>query len=472
MDVEQRIEELEVRLKHVEFRLSQMDAAAGTDTVSWPPPAEEVAAPMVDLALIGKSLLILGGAFLLRAATDSAAVSKPAGVALGLLYAIAWIAVAIRGVQAGRRGAGIFYATTASIVAYPIVWEAATRFGVLSANMAALVLAALSIALIEAGRRYAFPSLAWIAATGATCDAILLAYATKSLIPFLIELTIISAVAFVLHAEAAGWVLAIESDLVAIVLILLTLLDQSNDGRTMAAVCLFVFAAIWIAVSPRAMIQSAAASLIGIGGGTALLLEAPARTILWSVAALAAAEIARRGSSRTLTVTFIVQSAVWGAFAAIGGGLFSFAGAALLNHGEAMAIPLPAIIGAALCLAAFLRERSVVLLGIALCGAASMAMYALSLSIGNAGEGVHALVNTGVLAAASVALAWAGRLWQVRQASQLAIVLLVLTGAKVVAQDLRTGTAAMMFIALAVYGSAMLAIAKIRATSSDSAHSR
>jgi hypothetical protein len=213
------------------------------------------------------------------------------------------------------------------------------------------------------------------------------------------------------------------------------------------------------------MIQSAAASLIGIAGGSALLLPAPARTILWSVAALAAAEIARRGSSRTLTVTFIVQSAVWGAFAAIGGGLFSFAGAALLNRGEALAIPLPAIIGAALCLVAFLRERSVVLLGVALCGAASMAMVALSVSIGNAGEGVHALVNTGVLAAASVALAWGGRRWQVPQASQLAIVLLLLTGAKVVVQDLRTGTAAMMFITLAVYGGAMLAIAKIRASS-------
>ena len=163
---------------------------------------------------------------------------------------------------------------------------------------------------------------------------------------------------------------------------------------------------------------------------------------------------------------------MWGVFAAIGGGLFTFAGAALLNRGETLAIPLPAMIGAALCLAAFLRCRSVVLLGISLCGAASLALYLLSRSIGNASDGVHALLITAVLAAASVALAWAGRLWQVREASQLAIVLLLLTGAKVVAQDLRTGTAAIMFIALAVYGGAMLAIAKIRATSSDSAHSR
>ena len=67
----------------------------------------------------------------------------------------------------------------------------------------------------------------------------------------------------------------------------------------------------------------------------------------------------------------------------------------------------------------------------------------------------------------AVALAFLGRFVRMREASQLAIVLLVLTGAKVVAQDLRTGTAAMMFIALAVYGSAMLAIAKTRGSATD-----
>ena len=465
MDVEQRIEDLDLRLKRIELRLSHGDSDSGAEAAVWKASPDDVAAPMFDLAVIGKSLLILGGAFLLRAATDTAAMSKPAGVAIGLIYAIAWIVVAIRAVRAVRRTAGIFYAVTAAIVAYPIVWEAATRFGVLSANMAALVLAALSIALIEAGRRYAFPSLAWIAATGATCVAILLAYATKALIPFLVELTIISAVAFVLHAKAAGWLLAIESDLLAILLLILALLDPASDGRATVAACLLLFAVIWIAVSPRAMIQSAAASLIGIVGSSALVLPAPAMTILWGVAALIAAEIARRGTSPESKVTFLVQSAMWGSLAAIGGGLFSFAGSALINRGEALSIPLAALGATALCLVAFLRARNIVLLGIALCGAASMAIYGLSLSIGAASEGVHALVNTTVLAAASIALAAIGRRWRVREASQLAIVLLVLTGAKVVAQDLRTGTAAMMFIALAVYGGAMLAIARIRASS-------
>ena len=284
----------------------------------------------------------------------------------------------------------------------------------------------------------------------------------KELIPFLIEVTVVSAVAFLLKADLAGWVLAIEADLLALLLLLLTLLDPSNDDHAKVAACLLLFAVIWIAVSGRAMIQGATATLIGIMGSSALVLTPAWRTILWSVAALVAAEIARRASTRAVTITFTVQSALWGVFAAIGGGLFSYAGSALVNHGEAVAIPLPAFIGAALCLAAFLRVRSVVLLGIAVCAATSMAMVIASSPLVKASEGVHTLVHTGVLAAASVALALIGRLWRMREASQLGIVLLVLTGAKVIAQDLRTGSAAMMFIALAIYGSAMLAIARTR----------
>ncbi|HSY50077.1 MAG TPA: hypothetical protein VLC46_14780 [Thermoanaerobaculia bacterium] len=466
MDVDQRLEDLDLRLQRIELRLSLLEHPSAAGTIAEEPielTEEETAAPVIDLALIGKSLLIFGGAFLLRAATDSAAVSKPAGVAAGLFYAIASIALAIYVVRLGRRRAGIFYASTAAIIAYPIVWEATTRFGVLSANIAALVLAALSIGLIEAGRRYSLPSFAWIAAAGATCDALLLAYATKELIPFLIEVTVISAIAFLLRAQIAGWVLAIEADLVALLLILLTLLDPSNDAHARVAATLLLFAVIWLAVSARAMFQGATASLIGIIGSSALVLSPAPRTILWSVAALVAAEVARRGSSRAVTITFSVQSALWGVFAAIGGGLFSFAGAALVNRGEAIAFPLPAFLGAALCLVAFLRQRNVVLLGIAVSAAASIAMVLASSPLGLASEGVHALVRTGVLAAASVALALIGRHWRVREASQLAIVLLVMTGAKVIAQDLRTGTAGMMFIALAVYGGAMLAIAKTRA---------
>jgi hypothetical protein len=77
-------------------------------------------------------------------------------------------------------------------------------------------------------------------------------------------------------------------------------------------------------------------------------------------------------------------------------------------------------------------------------------------------------VRTIILAAAAVALASIGRVWRMPEASQLAVATLVLTGAQVIAQELRTGTAAIMFIALAVYGSAMLAIARLRRVATTS----
>ncbi|MGH9424267.1 MAG: hypothetical protein ACRD3J_30120 [Thermoanaerobaculia bacterium] len=466
MDADGRMEDFDRRLRRIEIRLDGLEHARDVQTEGSlpeePSSTAEETAPIIDLSLIGISLLILGGAFLLRAATDSATVSKPAGVVLGLLYSMAWIGVAIRGALRGRQRAAIYLASTAAVIAYPILWEATTRFGVLSANIAALVLAVLSIGLIEAGRRYSIPSLGWIAAAGATCDALLLAFATKELIPFFIELTVISAAAFALRANVAGWVLAIESDLLALLLILLTLLDPSNDGRAAVTACLLLSAVIWIAVSPRAMFQGAAASLLGIAGSSVLVLSPAWRTILLSVAALLAAEIARRSATRSTAITFTVQSAAFAIIAAIGSGLLPFAGAALVSRGEAIEIPVAALIGAAIGLAAFLRERNVVLLAIAVCAVTSLAIYAASSAIGSASEGVHALLGTIVLAAVSVALAITGRFAHVAAASQLAIALLLLTGAKVIAQDLRTGTAAMMFIALAVYGSAMLAIAKTR----------
>lgn len=477
MNVERRLDELNLRLEQIEERLSILEHRRLEHAGMIPPeiPAmqspvieseangeEESFLPGVDLALIGKSLLILGGAFLLRAATDSMAVSKPVGVALGILYALVWIGAALHSVRLGRRSAGVFYAVTAAIIAYPIVWEATTRFGVMTANMAAVLLAVLSIGLIEAGRRYSFASFAWIAAAGATCNALLLAVATKQVVPFLIELTVVGAAAFLLHANVVGWVLALESDLVALLLFLATVLDSSSDGRFVVAAALLGFAGIWIAVSRPAMMQAALGTLLGVAGSAALVLPARDCAIVWSLAAVIAAEIARRGATRAVTIPFAVQSAVWTILAAARGGLFAFAGAALLNRGERLEVPLLVVVVAALSLAAFFRHRNVVLLGTAICGVTALALVGVSAPIGTAGESVHALLHTAVLSMVAVALAAIGRLWRVREASQLAVALLVLTGAKVVLQDLRTGTAAVMFIALGVYGGAMLGIARLR----------
>lgn len=489
MDADQRLDGIDQRLQQIEERLSRLESAPATEpvlnrasaAVSREPDASDVASvvsPGPDasevtplLALAGKSILILGGAFLLRAATESTALPRQIGVVLGLLYAMAWIVAAALAARAGRRSAAAFHAAVAAIVAYPIVWEATVRFHVLRAVTAALLLVVFSIALIVVGRlggksrlAPATPALqaaAWIAVAGATLDALLLAYATKELIPFALELTVVGVVALILSMNYVGWLLAIESDLFAIALIIATLLDQSKDSRSPAVVTLLVIAIAWMTVTSRASVQVAAASLIGVAGASALVLSPFAMTILWGVAAVVAAEIARHMSSRV----FALQSAAWGMFAAIGGGLVTFAAVVIFGDDRTAIIPEPALIAAALCLVAFARTdfARLPLLAVATCAAAAVAIHAAATAIGGS-PNTHAIVRTMILAVAAVTMASIGRMWRMPEASQLAIGTLALAGVQVIAQELRAGTAAIMFIALAVYGGAMLAIARLRRT--------
>ena len=48
------------------------------------------------LALVGRTLVVLGGAYLLRAITESHVVAPQAGVALGLIYGAPWLVLASR----------------------------------------------------------------------------------------------------------------------------------------------------------------------------------------------------------------------------------------------------------------------------------------------------------------------------------------------------------------------------------------
>ena len=68
----------------------------------------------------------------------------------------------------------------------------------------------------------------------------------------------------------------------------------------------------------------------------------------------------------------------------------------------------------------------------------------------------------GVTRATAVILATVARRWRLAAASQVAIAVLALAGLKLVAQEVRSGAAATIFIAFAIYGSAMLAVARLR----------
>jgi hypothetical protein len=127
------------------------------------------------LALAGRTLIVLGGAYLLRALTEARLFSAPVGVTLGLLYAGVWLAAAAR---ARGEATAAWHAIAASLISLPIVWEATFRFGLLSpaGSAGTLGLFAAAALAIAAAKRY--EPVAWIGVTGVTFCSIAVAVAT------------------------------------------------------------------------------------------------------------------------------------------------------------------------------------------------------------------------------------------------------------------------------------------------------
>jgi hypothetical protein len=145
--------------------------------------APDAAGSPSRLALFGRFLLVLAGAFLLRAATEGGRLPAPVGVLAGLAYALAWLPPAHR---AGRRGDGpgaVAHALATLVIAYPLVFEATARFRVFGTATSALALAGLTALLLHAGWRQRSPAIAWLvlAATAATAAALTVAAGAPAL---------------------------------------------------------------------------------------------------------------------------------------------------------------------------------------------------------------------------------------------------------------------------------------------------
>ncbi len=131
------------------------------------------------LSLVGRTCLVLGGAYLLRALTDAGTLPRIGGTALGLIYAVAWLGLAYRLDATGRRLVAPFYGIATTLIAFPILWEAAVRVKLLTPAATAVAMAAVTALafLVAAARR--IQSLAWIVTLGGVVTALLLLLAVE-----------------------------------------------------------------------------------------------------------------------------------------------------------------------------------------------------------------------------------------------------------------------------------------------------
>lgn len=234
------------------------------------------------LTLSGRSLIILGGAYLIRAITESRMVPASVGVALGLAYAVLWILAAGRAARKGLKGDATFHVLVATAIAFPLVFEATVHFHFLGHQSSAIALAFLSALALTIAWRFSHQAMAWIITMAALMTAVALIVNTGAVLPFGAFLLVLGLSTLWLGYDRKWtllrWPVALVLDFVALGLVLRATGPDRLDppalviGLLMALVGSYIASfAVRTLVRGRdivlfEIIQTGASLLLGLGG--------------------------------------------------------------------------------------------------------------------------------------------------------------------------------------------------------------
>ena len=149
--------------------------------------------------VLGRMLLGIAGAYVLRALTDLGALPVSAGVAIGLIYALIWLWIAARSPEEAKFAAAVSCSTSVLIMA-PLVWEATGRLGIMSSGMSAAVLTAFALIAFALGSRTVHKIIVTITVSSSVVMAGALLLAHDDMVPFTTALLVIAAA-----MEVATW---------------------------------------------------------------------------------------------------------------------------------------------------------------------------------------------------------------------------------------------------------------------------
>jgi hypothetical protein len=195
--LESKIDDLAERLRRVEeIVLSESEPAPARRTAregvgeAASTPIEGIPVSTV-LSLVGRSLVVLCGAFLLRWLTQSGILPQKLGSVIGMIYALVWIAMADSRAARNQRYSAVFHGITAVCIALPLLVEVTVKWHYLTPLLSALhLLAFIILGLAVAGRRN-LHLLAWVITAPAAPLALLLAVRTQAVTPFLLSVLIL-----------------------------------------------------------------------------------------------------------------------------------------------------------------------------------------------------------------------------------------------------------------------------------------
>jgi len=200
-----QVQDLRQRVLNLEERLGSTVAAPGMSVeapevpVLAPPLPAWFGLPPNTVPVLGRMLVAIAGAYVLRALTDWGVLPAAAGVAIGLIYGLIWLWVAARSPVEAKFAAALSCSTSVLIIA-PLVWEAAGRLKVMSSGTSSGALAAFALVALVLGSKTRHRIIGTIAGVSSIVMAIALMLARDDIVPFTTALLVIAAA-----MEFAAW---------------------------------------------------------------------------------------------------------------------------------------------------------------------------------------------------------------------------------------------------------------------------
>lgn len=467
--MEDRVARLESRIAYLADRVESLEERLAAAEKGAPAPArpaesttslaEFVGLPATPaqqwLALVGRTLVILGGAYLLRALTNSHVLPVQAGIAAGLLYGAPWLVLASDAAGRGHHVDAFAHALTTALIGYPLVWEATLRFGMLTPSQSALLLGALTAAALALASARRLHGLAWVVTFGALVSALGLAIGMGSW-PAYTVLAIAVGIATLWLGYVRDWTfLRWPSALVADVMLLIVTgrAMVSGTSRVALAVQLLMLSAylgsfamrtlvIGREVIPFEVVQSIGVLAVAFGGAVALIRSTGSNVVPVGVATLVLAAAAYLVAFAFVERRRHAKNFFFYALLAL---LFAIVGVAICASAPAAAMTF-AVIGAVAVglarryhrLTISLHAVAYVLAGAVLSGLLTSATLAIAAPAAQAPPlpGLAGLVVLGALALAALPIVgtepW-GRLGSVLRVIVLAAFAWTLTGVLVAA---------------------------------------
>ena len=201
--------------------LERFVGVAAQSHVTEPQPKPSAGVPILPetttlLPILGRGLLGLAGAYLLRALTESGTLTPKTGIGIGLLYAMLWLVLAARTPSAHKLETAI-HSLTSVLVLSPLLWEATLRFHAISTWAAGWLLLAFTLfGLTVSWKKHLLIVATFATLTGLGVSAALLV-ATHDAVPFTIVFLAIAAAvevsACLNHWLSERWLAASAADL-------------------------------------------------------------------------------------------------------------------------------------------------------------------------------------------------------------------------------------------------------------------